>query len=184
MSPYPVTVHFLNTNKHKKFRAEFENIGAARSFVEFAPVTCVNFVIVNTETLDELERHRFEPVIVQPQESEPLPKGDVDELVEQTKKFHPQNEIDNSIDLAVAEVHEVPMVTEQQRRALFGVIMTEYAKQKHIDIKIAQEELKMMLIKRGMISESRTELTKADATKVIDGMLKALHLELDTPWNN
>lgn len=174
MSPYPVTVHFLNTNKHKKFRAEFENIGAARSFVEFAPVTCVNFVIVNTETLDELERHRFEPVIVQPQESEPLPKGDVDELVEQTKKFHPQNDIDKSVD----------MVTEQQRRALFGVIMTEYAKQKHIDIKIAQEELKMMLIKRGMISESRTELTKADATKVIDGMLKALHLELDTPWNN
>lgn len=174
MSPYPVTVHFLNTNKHKKFRAEFENIGAARSFVEFAPVTCVNFVIVNTETLDELERHRFEPVIVQPQESEPLPKGDVDEWVEQTKKFHPQNDIDKSVD----------MVTEQQRRALFGVIMTEYAKQKHIDIKIAQEELKMMLIKRGMISESRTELTKADATKVIDGMLKALHLELDTPWNN
>lgn len=206
MKPYPVTVHFLNTNKRKQFSATFDNIGAARTFISFAPITCVNFVVVNAKTLEEIERHRFEQLPLQTQESEPLPMGDVNQWVDQIKQTHPENhpapvgEIvdEDPIGLALQEpptIREVEndppllpdtpvveMMTQQQQRALFGVVMPEYAKRKQLTLRDAQLELKALLIKRGMIKVSRTELTKADASKVIDGMCKMLSLELDSSW--
>lgn len=88
-----------------------------------------------------------------------------------------------SDDMPPDEHDDEPMITEQQRRALFGPIVQEYAKKHDLTIQEANVWLKHALIERGMIKESRSELTKENASKVIDGMLKALELELDSPWN-
>ena len=80
------------------------------------------------------------------------------------------------------EKKETEPWTEQQRRAIFGPILQEYSRQKKCTMEEANQWMKDSLVKRGMIKDSRTEMTKENATKVIDGMCKKLNLELDSPW--
>jgi len=186
MKPYRVKITFYNINRGRYISVEFDNIGAARTFVSNAPVTCKNFTLTDADTGDFVETHRFDelplnvpaqPVTKDVTESEPI--GDIFDWLKDVQK--PVAETVQPTPDSDTLSPTIDMCSDAQRRALFGVIITEYAHQKKMSVIDAQVWLKDSLIKRGMIKKSRTELSKADATTVIDAMCKHLKMEIGIP---
>lgn len=68
--------------------------------------------------------------------------------------------------------------TKRQRATIFGPITNGLMEKHKIDRETASLLLKEWMIKRGFIKESRSELTKDDATKIIDGMCRYLNIQL------